>query len=174
MVRHDRDFYRTWDPRAVAPLIPFVTDKKFYEPCSGAGDLIGHLQSAGLTCVGASDLMPLSPSWPVQKDALSLTAADVATADLIITNPPFIRPIFHAMILHFSALKPTWLLMDSDWMHTQQSVPFKPWLRAVVSVGRVRWIPGTTMDGKDNMVWLLFDKTPTTEPTKFYGRTLRK
>ena len=29
-------------------------------------------------------------------------------------------------------------------------------LRAVVSVGRVKWIPGSKMTGKDNCAWHLF------------------
>lgn len=172
--RVERDYYRTWDARALPPLLPFVQGKKFYEPCSGAGDLIDQLVGAGLTCIGASDIEPQSSAWPVKKDALTLTLNDVKDADLIITNPVWDRPVFHQMVAHFSALKPTWVLIDSNWLNTQQSIPYLPWLRSVVSIGRLRWIPDTKMDGKDDCSWLLFDQKPTTAATTFYGRIPRK
>jgi hypothetical protein len=64
---------------------------------------------------------------------------------------------------------PTWLLFDADWVHTKQSAPFMPYCRKIVSVGRVRWIEGTKMTGKDNVAWHLFTAEEGT--TEFYGRT---
>jgi hypothetical protein len=105
-------------------------------------------------------------------DALDVTAAavDMAGADYIITNPPWGRSILHPMIMHFSAMRPTWLLFDADWMHTRQAAPFMPWLRKIVSVGRVKWIPDSKMTGKDNSAWYLFDQNGAGQ-TEFYGRT---
>jgi hypothetical protein len=40
-----------------------------------------------------------------------------------ITNPPWDRKILHRLIERFSAVGPTWLLFDADWMHTKQSAP---------------------------------------------------
>jgi hypothetical protein len=81
------------------------------------------------------------------------------------------------MIEHFSAMRPTWLLFDADWMHTLQSAPYMKWCRKIVSVGRVKWIPDSTMTGKDNCAWYLFDQSSirgfsqeTYGPTEFIGR----
>jgi hypothetical protein len=54
-------------------------------------------------------------------------------------------------------------------MHTKQSAPFMPYLRKIVSVGRVKWIPDSKMTGKDNCAWYLFDQNGTGQ-TEFYGR----
>jgi hypothetical protein len=86
----------------------------------------------------------------------------------IITNPPWDRKILHPMITLFSALRPTWLLFDADWMHTKQSTEFQPYLRKIVSVGRVKWIPDSKMTGKDNCAWYLFDQA-NPGPTEFFG-----
>ena len=87
----------------------------------------------------------------------------------IITNPPWSVYLLHPLIEHFSAMRPTWLLIYADWMHTRQSAPFMPWCRKIVSVGRVKWIPDSKMTGKDNCVWMLFDQS-TSGPTEFVGR----
>ena len=78
--------------------------------------------------------------------------------------------MLHPIIINLASQAPTWLLIDADWLHTRQSVPFLPRLRMIVSVGRVRWIKGSPYDGKDNAAWLLFGR-PTTSPTIFVGRT---
>jgi hypothetical protein len=44
-----------------------------------------------------------------------------------------------------------------------------PLLRAVVSVGRVKWIPDSKMTGKDNCAWYHF--APGDSPTVFHGRS---
>ena len=74
-------------------------------------------------------------------------------------DPRAVRPLLHDLIAHLSSLAPTWLLFDADWMHIQKSRPLMPYCHAIVSVGRCRWIPDTTDDGKDNAAWYLFDQT---------------
>ena len=55
----------------------------------------------------------------------------------------------HALIAHFLRILPTvWLLLETDWASTKQAPPFMPWCSDIVSVGRLRWIEGTTMSGK--------------------------
>jgi hypothetical protein len=88
---------------------------------------------------------------------------------MFITNPPWDRKILHPLIVHLSDQAPTWLLFDADWMHTRQAAPFMPRLRKIVSVGRVKWIPDSTMTGKDNCAWYLFDR-PHSEGVRFHGR----
>lgn len=166
--RVEKDFYRTIDKRAVQALVPHLKDvKTFIEPCCGELDLVNQLQEQGLVCEYWSDIS-------LGNDALQLQRCD---SDAIITNPPWSRPILHQMIDHFSKLAPTWLLFDADWMHTKQSVPFMPYCTDIVSIGRLTWIPGTSMVGKDNCCWYRFDQTNTMinktifkTNTKFHGR----
>ena len=78
----------------------------------------------------------------------------------------------HPLIDALPRLAPTWLLFDADWMHTRQSAPLMHYCRKIVSVGRVKWIPGSKMTGKDNCAWYLFEQTNDwrTPVTEFYGR----
>lgn len=163
--RRDRDFYPT--PReAVLPLLPFLRPgTRFCEPCAGDGALIDHLTAAGHHCAAAWDIEPQRADIE-RHDALQRLVGNI---DCFITNCPWDRTIFHALLLHLSDQHPTWLLIDADWMHTRQSAPFIPRCEAIVSVGRVKWIPGSKMTGKDNAVWLLVDARHHGGP-RFYGR----
>jgi hypothetical protein len=168
--RIEKDFYRTFDPRAVTPLLPHLGGvRSFCEPCAGAGDLVRQLERAGLACAAAYDLAP-GDGWIETRDALTLQRPDLAGADCIITNPPWSRDVLHRMIVRFAVLAPTWLLFDADWIHTAQSGPFQPLLSRVVSVGRLCWIEGTGMTGKDNCAWHLFDAVTAPAPARFFGR----
>ena len=170
--RVERDFYPT-PPEAVEPLIPHLPKKfSYWEPCCGDGALIRALNAPGVYSIG-SDIYPpgFGGTYSCAIDALEIDESDVAfqAIDFFITNPPWDRKILHPMIEHFSAMRPTWLLFDADWIHTKQSAPFMPWLRKVVSVGRVKWIPDSKMTGKDNCAWHLFDQHQD-GPTVFVGR----
>lgn len=167
--RIPRDFYPT-PIEAVRPLLPHLPDNvQYWEPCAGAGDLIFHLDDLiGFACVAATDIDPRESSIG-KGDSLDIDVRADTEITHIITNPPWDRKILHPMIEHFSAMRPTWLLFDADWMHTKQSAPFMPWLRKVVSVGRVKWIPDSKYTGKDNCCWYLFDQHAD-GPTEFVGR----
>lgn len=65
----------------------------------------------------------------------------------------------------------TWLLFDADWVHTRQAIPYLPRLKKIVSVGRLIWIPGTKMTGKDNCAWHLFERD-WSRPALFFGRAV--
>ena len=164
-VRLDKDAYQTIDKRAVASLLPFLSEVKiFAEPCYGEGKLGDQLEGINsMHCGWASDIT-------MGQDALKLTSQDLFHCDHIITNPPWSRHILHPMIECFSKLKPTWLLFDSDWCQTKQSsIYMRELCTDIVSVGRLIWIPGTTMSGKDNCQWYKFDINKSS-PTRFYGR----
>lgn len=164
--RIPRDFYPT-PAAAVLPLLRHLSPRTRYaEPCAGDGALIDHLADHGHVCVWASDIDPKRDDIH-ENDA---TTCGTGLATMFITNPPWDRKLLHPIIEALSDKAPTWLLFDSDWMHTKQSTPFLPRLRRIVSVGRVKWIPDSTMTGKDNCAWHLFDK-PSNEPVRFYGRT---
>lgn len=156
--RRKNDFYSTFDPRAVAALLPHLEPgTRFIEPCAGDGILARQLIAAGHVCMAASDIEP---------QADGVRAPDGA---VFITNPPWTRQLLHRIIAHLSDQAPTWLLFDADWMHTQQAAPFMPRCRRIVSVGRLKWIPDSTMDGKDNCAWYLFGKPGNAAP-EFHGR----
>ena len=173
--RVERDFYPT-PLAAVLPLrghLPYSVFS-FAEPCVGDGALVRHVEKIadGAWCKWQSDIEPKVLS-AANMDALDLLPPDFQGIDYIITNPPWDRKILHPMIEHFSSMRPTWLLFDADWMHTKQSAPFIPYLRKVVSVGRVKWIPDNKMTGKDNCAWHLFDQTGVhTGETVFHGRVV--
>lgn len=146
--RIPRDFYAT-PFAAVPPLMPHLRGvHAFAEPCCGDGALVRHLETFGLRCVYAGDIA-------TGQNALALTA--YCGADAIITNPPYTRPLMHTLIEHFSRILPTWLLLEIDWACTKQATPFMPSCSDIVSVGRLRWIEGTTMSGKQNFGWYRFD-----------------
>ena len=162
--RKPRDFYPT-PPEAVAPLVPHLVEGWCYwEPCAGDGALVNAMPK-WFPPQGISDIEPRA-EWILRQDAFDVSDP---VADCIITNPPWTRSTLHPMIEHFSAMRPTWLLFDADWMHTKQSAPYMPWLRKIVSVGRVKWIPDSKMTGKDNCAWYLFDQNSTGR-TEFWGR----
>lgn len=163
--RIPRDYYPTPEV-AVLPLLPHLSPAtRFCEPCAGDGRLIEHLTRHGHKCAGAWDIEPQRSDI----DRHDATDRLIGNIDCFITNPPWARPVLHSLIEHLSAQHPTWLLFDADWMHTRQSAPFMPWLRKVVSVGRVKWIADSPFTGKDNCCWYLFD-AKAQAPTQFIGR----
>lgn len=169
--RIDRDFYPT-PYEAVAPLLPHLKPRlRFVEPCCGNGLLIQHLEKHGHLCVSASDIADYGPNRDGMtsgvRDALSITSCGVG--DCFITNPPWSRPVLHRLISHLSGIAPTWLLFDAAWAHTRQAAPLLPYCTDIVSVGRVKWIPGTTMSGKDDAAWYRFVSVAAPR-TVFHGR----
>jgi len=144
------DNYATpWD--AVVPLIPYLNGvNAFAEPCCGDGALTRHLEAVGLRCVYFGDIR-------FGKDALSLES--YGDIDAIITNPPYTRELMHRLIDHFQKIAPTWLLLEFDWIATQQAKPFMPTCSDVVVIGRLRWFPETKNKGKESYAWCRFDAT---------------
>jgi hypothetical protein len=172
--RLPRDYYPT--PReAVVPLLDHLPQEEFVyvEPCAGDGRLIGHIGdlTEGLAqCIYASDIEPQVEGIRVA-DALQINfGSDYGVVDLCITNPPWERKFLHAFIDHWLDICPTWLLFDADWAHTKQSATLMTYCKKIVSVGRVKWIEGSKMTGKDNCSWYLFDRNHLGPHTEFYGR----
>lgn len=167
--RISKDHYRTFDPRAVSALAPHIEKvSAFIEPCAGKGDLIRSLENLGKSCVLATDIADYGNPRIQIKDVMEIE--EFPFHDAVITNPPWDRKILHPMIEKFMALtdKPIWLLFDADWMHTKQSADLMKHCLSVVSIGRLIWIPGTTMTGKDNCCWYQFTREKVR--TSFYGR----
>ena len=161
--RVPQDAYPT-PAEAVLPLLPHLKPgTQFVEPCCGDGHLVGHLKRTGHVLVGAYDL----------PDDARVKRYDVDGVDAFITNSPWRRDILHPIIVNLSDQAPTWLLIDAGWVHTRQSEPYLVRLRAIVSVGRVKWIKDLPFTGKDDCAWHLFDLPRPDERavTHFIGRT---
>jgi hypothetical protein len=146
--RIPRDFYPT-PVRAINPVLGHLEGRTFAEPCCGDGRLAEYLTLAGhFDCGYCGDLSR-------GQDALEWTSVD--GIDFIITNPPHERRVLHRLIEHFIGLeRPTWLLIDADWCHTQQAAPYLAHCTTIISIGRVRWMEDTKMDGFDNFCWYGF------------------
>ena len=162
--RHERDNYATpW--AAVLPLLPHLKPgTRFIEPCGGEGWLVGHLKRAGHVCAGAFDL----PSHDART-----ARYDVRGVDAFITNPPWqTRPnnLLHPIIINLSDQAPAWMLIYSDWLFTSQATPLLPRLKAVVVIGRQKWIAGSESAGFDNCCWAFFDRPHAGNGIRFFGR----
>ena len=134
-----------------------------------------------MECVSAFDLSPgcASVEAPSRYSAhvTSITKGDATKfklskhydrkVDFFITNPPWLRSLLHPIIFNLYWQRPTWLLLDSAWISTEQAGPYMPMLRKVVTVGRLKWIPNTPDDAKDDCAWHLF--APAGDTT-FFGR----
>ncbi|PWJ81543.1 hypothetical protein C7441_11075 [Pseudaminobacter salicylatoxidans] len=145
--RRPQDAYDT-PADAVPALIPHLVGvRTFAEPCAGNGYLIRHLSHFGLECIYSSD---------IKEGVNALDVSDFGKVDAVITNPPWSRDVLHAMILHFQAIAPTWLLFDADWAYTSQAGPFLDQCSHIVAVGRLKWIEGSKHTGKDNAAWFRF------------------
>jgi hypothetical protein len=170
--RVERDFYPT-PLAAVLPLLPHLPKEvRFAEPCAGDGRLIHILEEeTDAICMWASDIEPQSKGV-LQDDFRDVGYEELFESSCVITNPPWDRKILHPFIEHFvfNQKITTWLLFDSDWMHTKQSAPYMKHCSDIVSIGRVKWIEGSTGVGKDNCCWYKFVSEPLLE-TKFHGRT---
>lgn len=168
--RVERDYYRTFDPRAGEALRPHVSYGDMYvEPCAGDGSLVRNLDKIGLSLHWAFDIEPTGPGIDKRDVLDNDIGMFVDSCEWIITNPPWDRKILHPMITSFQSLKPTWLLFDAGWMFTNQAKPYLDSCKKIVTIGRLKWIEGTTMSGKDDCCWYLFDKSHSGGP-HFYGK----
>jgi hypothetical protein len=154
--RHPRDDYAT-PAEAFQPLIRHLDNRLVLEPCPGAGALVEHIRNAGLSVVA------------VEGDARTLVYQKKYPC-VFVTNPPWTREVLHPIIVNLSDQATTWLLMDADWAHLLCARPFRTRLRTIVSVGRVKWFPGTKSTGKDNSAWYRFDRPSRRAQTRFHGR----
>ena len=163
----DKDFYRTVDPDAVTPLIPYVRGKTFAETFYGDGDLEDLLMDAA-TCKWRSDIRKTVLSSRVMP-ATEVLEYDLRDCDLILSNPPFTRSVLLPCIEHLSKLRPTWLLLPADYMHNRYFGSYMSICDKVVSVGRVKWFKDSKSCSTDNFAWYhWWDDKPTV--TRFYGR----
>lgn len=149
----------------VPPLLPYLQDiSTFIEPCAGDGRLVRHLERHGLRCISAFDTEP---------DSLMVRIGDALTetlppCDAVISNFPWTRALMHPILDRMMRHVQTWSLHDANWMFTRQAVPYLKHCSHIVTVGRVKWIEGTTMASKDDVAWFRFDINHTEGP-RFYN-----
>lgn len=157
-------------PTPLAAMWPLfrVLDKpvRFCEPCAGDGRMVKYLTDAGHTCAAAWDIEPRAEGIDTQDATTRL----IGNIGCFITNPPWFRPLLHAIIDNLSAQHPTFLLFDSDWLHTRQANGRWQKCSKVISVGRLKWIEDSPHTGKDNCAWHLFEPGHAEGP-RFIGRS---
>ena len=137
----DRDDWAT-PLRAVVPLLELLEPgTRFIEPCCGAGELVGHLESAGHVCVASYDL-------PIDARTARYT---VEPDTIFITNVPWRRRFEpNRIIANLSDQQPLWGLIYTDWLFTSHAVPYLPRVRVIAAIGRVKWIPDSESGGMEN------------------------
>jgi len=160
--RRQRGFYPT-PLAAFKPLVPRLSHVATYiDPCAGDGALCHHLANGEFYVGAAFDIEPQHPHVK-RFDACELTAEQLAELPniMFVTNPPWPEPHQNgeptlSILEHLRGIAPTWLLLPSDFMHNVYAAEPMRFCAEIVSVGRVKWIPGSKDDGKDNCAWYLF------------------
>lgn len=164
--KQDRDFYPTPMP-TVRPLIPHLKAariREFCEPCAGEGHLVRHIESFGLRCVYAGDILDGG-------DALAIEHFPAP----VITNTPFSRSNFKlmlALIEHFMRAAPcAWLLLPHDRINTSYMRRFLPQISDVVVAGRDQWLENGKR-GTTDLAWFRLDRRHTSGPIVHNGSAL--
>ena len=141
---------------AVPPLIPHLRGvHTFAEPCCGDGALVHHLESFGLRCAYAGDIA-------TGQDALALDT--YGDADAIITNPPLQAPAHARADRTLRAHLANVAIARRGLGHHQAGRAVHAVVFRHRVVGRVRWIEGTTMSGRQNFAWYRFDARQSAGP----------
>ncbi len=177
--RNARDLYMT-PAEAVAPLTPFLQDTRtFAEPFVGDGAIVRALEALGYECAYASDLKPIGDArrYATERDALTVTAEDLAGSDVLVTNTPWPAKFQKGeptlgFIRHFMEMKPCFFLLSADIAHNGYMAELlMTHCTMIQSVGRVKWIADSDNTGFDNAAWYGFHrKKSLTGPPPFYPR----
>jgi hypothetical protein len=153
--------------RAVIPLLPFIRDvNTFCEPCRGAGDLVHHLYCHEKVCTWQSDIKTGTNGCELGEHAFT-------GADCVITNPPWTFQLMDPLLRHFLKFKPVWFLLAADYAHNQRSAWSMERCTHYVSVGRVKWMTGSSHTGKDNAAWYRFE-ADWREGPRFFPRPTKR
>ena len=162
----ERDDWPTPIVAAIPLLRLLAPHTRFIEPCAGAGELVGHLLDAGHICAASYDL-PIdarTASYAIEPDTI------------FVTNVPWRRRFEpQKIIANLSDQAPLWALIYSDWLFNLHSTPYLPRLRAIVAIGRVKWVPNSPHDsGMENSCWCLFNRPDASATIRFVGRVSRR
>lgn len=168
--RNERDLYAT-PPEPVLKLLPHLAGARtFAEPMCGDGAMVRTLEENELQCRFMLDLNPHGDMAfrAREGNALDSTEGDYEGCDLIVTNPPWPRPMANGaptvqIIRRLMRFKPSWFLLSADFMHNAYFLPLAPFCGKIVSVGRVSWL-NNSVGGFDNASWYLFYSDPSQSP----------
>ena len=151
------DKYSTpWDGAPDAGAMA-AADSRVAEVAAGDGTLVGHLTRLGHRVVYAGDLYPKAEDI-AERDALTLTVADLIDADLIVTNLPFTHGLFEPLARHLITLRPLWTPQRLAWTATKQAHLLLRHCRMIIACPRVQWIENSEFtSGKEDWCWLLFE-----------------
>lgn len=129
----------------------------YIEICGGNGALIDHLSSYNLNCIDSYDIEPERNDIKFG-DASKLDFDQLyPNVEYLITNPPWRRDMLHPILSNIiDSDKKCWFLIDLNWAATKQASPYLTYCKKIVVIGRLNWIPGTTMASKDDCAWYLF------------------
>lgn len=159
--KNPRDYYQTIDRRAGDALAPFIKDVKYFaEPFAGNGALVHQLQeNHNKFCMWKSDIEPQPDiSFGLQCYKIDYKEVDIYHLDLcdvLITNPPFTKELFHQAIESFTPMIDCWWLMQADYIFNLGSTKIlDTYVTDVVTIGRLKWFKDTTMSSTDNFVWI--------------------
>jgi hypothetical protein len=183
--RVERDFYPT-PASAVDPLLPFLEYERksgdflgWSEPCVGGGAIVDALKSSYPNMVFSCDIEPTGKARPYSDlcNCHEITE-DICLEcgiDVFITNPPWPAKFLKGepttgIIKHLSGLRPSWFLLSADIAHNGYMAHLLQRCTHIVSVGRVKWIPGSKNTGVDNCAWYRFDAKESPTVPRFYGR----
>lgn len=148
--RRKNDAYLT-PYEAALPLRKYLEGvANFAEPCCADGRLVRWVESFGVPCIYSDDIENGT-------DAITDPELEARRPAAIITNPPYTWKLLKPMLKRFMGIAPTWLLLESDFMFNEQSIPFMKCCTDIVPIGRVKWIEGTKDESKDSFAWYRFD-----------------
>lgn len=187
MDRVPQDFYPT--PReAVIPLFNYLNPNAqqfFMAPFYGDGRLVLHIEEItkqNWICNYAADIEPrvdnvvkrdYNESIPVMEEKCRIAKENGIRRPIIIENPPWINTSasgyqLNDIIDKFSRITTTCLLLDGNYLFNKKSSPLMEYCKAVIPIGRVKWIEGSKYTGKENCAWFVFGSTPS--ETRLYPR----
>lgn len=160
---------------AFAPLAPYLEPgADVIEPMAGDGSLCNHLFANGQVIVAATDIVPQHPNIS-QMDVHSYSISNTPAINYFVSNPPWPLPRQNgaptlAIIETLRVIRPTWLLLPSDFMHNVYARDVMRYCGGLISVGRVKWVPGSADAGFDNCAWYLFGRRDNGGKIRFVPR----
>lgn len=173
--KNPRDYYQTFDRRAGDALWYFLADiDTFAEPFVGNGALVHQLQeNHNLRCMFKSDIEPQPDvSFGVNAHVMDfrlVNETDLSNCDVMITNPPFTKGVFHEAIEHFTPMIDCWWLNQADYIFNKGSSQIiDKYVTDVVTIGRLKWFKDTNQSSVDNFVWIKTSRTKYGD-TKFHN-----
>jgi hypothetical protein len=167
--RKERDLYETpeWVTEALVPELPFMNDRRIWEPACGSGKMVRALEGRGLYVIGTD----------IEQGHDFLELARPAGVSAIITNPPYNRShvfIEHAMQLMQPVHGLVAMLLRTDFDHAASRTDMFNgkgchfWKKLVLT-RRIKWFEDSKGSPSFNHAWFIWDWKHEGPPTLAYG-----